>query len=468
MAPGAFVGFEVAEHPSAGVMPATPKEARVVRVNASLILVLWHLSLSGCAGVLDEVKQKADNSGKTAIAHAEASGSTLVAQTAVALDLIRANIMSDVARERLSLEAAAQRLITKLQSKVDCALTTASATTVDFKVLAADLAPWAADRPFFIQQISNAVIGYPGNNRDTGTFELLVVGNGIGSQGESASTRVAWSVGGVPLRKDSVNSVGAHQVTLRIPRGQLLKVFADDRTVFVPVDVTADIVEHRLIRRDRQRRYSTRFSIALLPRTAAVITELNSTTVVPSRTEPRFASQETGVAGADTLQMVTQPMVLPVGAELTTNPFSYDCVGTSEHACGHCFSVHGKEYETDCLVTQDGAGAKLVTCHRKCDPKTIAKVSHRVSYTMPSTTSVNNTITLTDDGRIKFDIPYQVKIPANNYTIKGRTISGNDFVLLSAAQNSEKNDIYSRVEPLGNEFRVVVEVNGPAPYKPCP
>src|SRR5262249_7337846 len=138
--------------------------------------------------------------------------------------------------------------------------------------------------------------------------------------------------------------------------------------------------------------------------------------------------------------------------------------------CGWCHATHvGRGYAPDCEVLSSGPSQTIVECYRVCEAGA-ALVTHTVKYTLAA--SDGSVVRENQVGiQLGYDKPELLDLALDNrdgnYVIEGYTARGAQFRLTSGAPDSPSG-ISSTLEKVGSGSRVLIRVDGPAPFVTCP
>jgi hypothetical protein len=405
-----------------------------------------------------------------ALARAQLTSSAVVSRAFVEADLMRANVASDVQREREALETSAKRMFEQVQTSLACTTQTVDVLAIDLATVLPDALPWMSDRDFFIQGIHNAQLIYA----EVESYDVVVVGNGIGAIGDKPDTTAAWEVDGKALGKEFVFSLKPHTVQLVIPKARLN--FDDKFVRFVKLGV-----KHSGRGWFGEESQSAEFHIALLPRTAATITSVSE--MIP-RTNQGPAKDDIsdsfhiGPKPTDPEMLRQTVLTLPSGAKLdivdqSCTPDASGCDGSRPtnpgSYCGWCHRVRALGTGSDCETVTSGPSGSVLNCYTKCEAGCVT-VRHKATYHVPKTTTQNavreinlkmlhgepSVVTLSDDN---ID---------GNFEIAGQTAAGQRFRLFSSRRDNSTLGLTSIVEKVGTGYRVVLTAAGPNPFAYCP
>ena len=404
----------------------------------------------------------------------------MIADAYLRADLLRANVMSDLTRERQAIEATVDRLLHTVTNGAECARQQLDLSLIDLQQLVASALPWVSERPFALLSVRGGLIV----EKQGGTYDVTITGRGIGGLGEDSLPR--WTVAGTTLAAGDAISNVRHEVTLRIPSAVLTPLFQDHTVVLVPVEVEGAATVVPLLSRKicEARRYRSEFRIALMPRYAATVESVS--TYLPGTvssyqpvTSPSGAPKPCHVATAITgqpsgqRQPVVQNCTLPAGARV--DRIDMDCKPGHHNACGFCYnpaSVDPSRNRSSECTTVDGPGGVVVTCQITCDPGILATISHDVYYSVPGPPPAQkvNVAIEADAARLRHaeSLAFVLPVGSNgNYEIEGATASGARFHLYSAARQRLDLGITSDVEDLPNQHRVLVTAVGLTPHVVC-
>lgn len=182
------------------------------------VLAVLLLLGPACAEMTHSATTVADRALASARIEAQRSGSAIVAQAYLRADLLRANTMQDIERNRRSLETTIGRLAGAVEQISRCTRAQLDATTIDLQQLVPGLNPWSDDR-FNLRQINGAQL----IEKSSGAYDIAVVGMGVGGFADLPSSSTRWSVEGVAI---PATPVAAHEVVLHVPHDALH--FAED------------------------------------------------------------------------------------------------------------------------------------------------------------------------------------------------------------------------------------------------